>query len=211
MPHRTTYFFPRQFPDRRFDSSTTSKSASSSTDQKYTVVDEVDRKVSVQVKDNVTAFDTSGFTGDRDSNVRGKQLSAFVNWLADKKKDSNKKASAHVRFSLDSHDRFDEEEHQLLLLPDAAETEAEIQVVEAGKGKDQGFVRQVGKLLYSSYISMYVAVTSDGTRISKHETVGLYSPDECRGGTRISKKICAVKFCVNVTKNNFSTTIFIFK
>lgn len=141
MPHRTTYFFPRQFPDRRFDSSTTltSKSASSSTDheKKYTLED-VDLK-SGEVKNNVT-----GFTGDRDSNVRGKQLTAFVNWLADKKKD-NKKSSNHVRFSLDSHDRYDDEEHQLLLLPEAAETTAEIEVVEAGK--DQGFIRQVGKLL----------------------------------------------------------------
>lgn len=143
MPHRTTYFFPRQFPDRRFDSSTTSKSASSSTDhEKKYKLDEVDLK-GEEMKNSVT-----GFTGDRDSNVRGKQLTAFVNWLADKKKD-NKKASAHVRFSLDSHDRYDEEEHQLLLLPDAAEATAEIEVVEAGK--DQGFIRQVGKPIIPIY------------------------------------------------------------
>ncbi|KAK1367013.1 Serine/threonine-protein kinase CTR1 [Heracleum sosnowskyi] len=153
MPHRTTYFFPRQFPDRRFDSSTTSKSASSSTDhEKKFTLDDADRKGG-ELKENVI-FDRSGFTGDGNSNVRGKQLSAFVNWLADKKKD-NKKASAHVRFSLDSHDRYDEDEHQLLLLPEAAETVGEIEVVEAGKGNDQGFIRQESLTRLSSNASSY--------------------------------------------------------
>ncbi|WOH07016.1 hypothetical protein DCAR_0626445 [Daucus carota subsp. sativus] len=149
MPHRTTYFFPRQFPDRRFDSS---KSGSSSIDheKKYTVVSDVDKKG--EVKDN--AFDrSSSFTGD--SNARGKQLNAFVNWLADKKKD--KKPSAHVRFSLDSDDRYDhDDEHQLLLLPDSAETPSqvpEIEVVEAGR--DQSFVRQESLTRLSSNASSY--------------------------------------------------------
>ncbi|KAK1393738.1 hypothetical protein POM88_012794 [Heracleum sosnowskyi] len=68
----------RQFPDRRFDSSTTSKSASSSMDheKKYTL-DDADRKGG-ELKENVI-FDRSGFTGDGNSNVRGKQLIAFVN------------------------------------------------------------------------------------------------------------------------------------
>ncbi|KAK1359336.1 hypothetical protein POM88_043810 [Heracleum sosnowskyi] len=68
----------RQFPDRRSDSSTTSKSASSSMDheKKYTL-DDADRKGG-ELKENVI-FDRSGFTGDENSNVRGKQLTAFVN------------------------------------------------------------------------------------------------------------------------------------
>ncbi|KAK1354840.1 hypothetical protein POM88_048096 [Heracleum sosnowskyi] len=68
----------RQFPDRRFDSSTTSKSASSSMDheKKYTL-DDADIKGG-ELKENVI-FDRSGFTGDGNSNVRGKQLAAFVN------------------------------------------------------------------------------------------------------------------------------------
>ncbi|KAK3038307.1 hypothetical protein RJ639_031403 [Escallonia herrerae] len=94
MPHRTTYFFPRQFPERGFGQ--TSLSSSVNHEKKQSVTDG-DRKFS-----NITA------AGDR---VHGKQLASFVNWLAEKKSER----SGHVKFRLEAND--EDHEHDLLLPP----------------------------------------------------------------------------------------------
>lgn len=67
MPHRTTYFFPRQFPDRSFSSS----KLTADHEKKQLVVDE-----------DKADSPPKGGTGDK---IHGKQLSAFVKWLSDKK------------------------------------------------------------------------------------------------------------------------------
>ncbi|KAK1386501.1 hypothetical protein POM88_014679 [Heracleum sosnowskyi] len=66
---REVNIISQQFPDRRFDSSTTSKSASSSMDheKKYTL-DDADIKGG-ELKENVI-FDISGFTGDGNRNIQ---------------------------------------------------------------------------------------------------------------------------------------------
>ncbi|KAL1536377.1 serine/threonine-protein kinase CTR1 isoform X2 [Salvia divinorum] len=61
MPHRTTYFFPRQFPDRKL-------AACDHESKQQLVVDE--------------SKGVGGITGDK---IHGKQLAAFVKWLSDKK------------------------------------------------------------------------------------------------------------------------------
>ncbi|KAK2977990.1 hypothetical protein RJ640_023528, partial [Escallonia rubra] len=98
MPHRTTYFFPRQFPERGFRQ--TSLSSSYNHEKKQSAkqrASDGDRKFS-----NITA------AGDT---VHGKQLAAFVNWLAEKKSER----SGHVKFRLEAND--EDHEHDLLLPP----------------------------------------------------------------------------------------------
>lgn len=143
MPHRTTYFFPRQFPDRRFDSSfSSSNSLPSDHEKKITKVSsfnvDSDRKSTKEEVGTVGGKVSDGsVTGN---NIRGKQLAAFFNWLGDKK--GERKSSSHVRFTLDT-DRFNEEEHPLLLPPEAVVPPATETVVD-DRDKDHGFKRQVG-------------------------------------------------------------------
>ncbi|KAK6130532.1 hypothetical protein DH2020_035713 [Rehmannia glutinosa] len=106
MPHRTTYIFPRQFPDRNFNAS--SKLVVDH-EKKFVVNDgkleayqreEVIFKAESNGDCNTTKSGDSnsfsvishGVTGDK---IHGKQLSAFVKWLSDKKK-KEKSRGGHI-------------------------------------------------------------------------------------------------------------------
>ncbi|KAL0432656.1 UNVERIFIED_CONTAM: Serine/threonine-protein kinase CTR1 [Sesamum latifolium] len=134
MPHRTTYFFPRQFPDRNFNAS----SKLVVDHEKKFVTD--DGKLEGRQREEVTlkaethkddstymckADDSysygglsHGVTGDK---IHGKQLSAFVKWLSDKKK--KEKQQGHVvdpvKIRLYENDDIIEEEDEVTqrLLP----------------------------------------------------------------------------------------------
>ncbi|KAM7516906.1 hypothetical protein LguiA_006489 [Lonicera macranthoides] len=126
MPHRTTYFFPRQFPDRRSD--TSSKSL---LDHEKKIAKESfsrgdsDVKASNVAKEvDTTVSNTTRFTADK---IHGKQLAAFVNWLSEKKGDK----SGHVKLNAIDDD------HDLLLPPVATEPEV------VGASKDRDFDRDI--------------------------------------------------------------------
>ncbi|XP_052191008.1 serine/threonine-protein kinase CTR1 isoform X2 [Diospyros lotus] len=112
MPHRTTYFFPRQFLDRGFDVSSkvfqdhekkiSKESVSGHRDAKASAKDEiVGGKCATKTK-------SDRFTGDK---IHGRQLAAFVNWLAEKK---GAKAG-HVKVRLGGDDDDGDHENELLL------------------------------------------------------------------------------------------------
>ncbi|XP_057986939.1 serine/threonine-protein kinase CTR1 [Hevea brasiliensis] len=145
MPHRTTYFFPRQFPDRSgFDAS--SKQLLDHEKKKLikdTFNTENDHKkeysavgTSTSPVPTTTAIPTSVsylFTSSDDENYhqkkyqfddkfqkKKKQLAACYDWLAEKR--ANRSAS-HVKLqSLSS----DDEDRQLLITPEPAAPELEV-------------------------------------------------------------------------------------
>lgn len=182
MPHRTTYFFPRQVPDGGFGAS--SKSLFGHENTKIANESDGDRK-GTNLRDDVTESGVKGRSTvfDRsksDNKNHGKQLAAFVNWLGDKKG----KRSAHVKVRLDDRDRNDD--HELLLPPQVTEvagnhkTELELQpqtnqlgfggpsgvaVPEVvGGGRNRCFDRQVSLQRLSSG-SSYAASLFSGTTL----------------------------------------------
>ncbi|XP_047327768.1 serine/threonine-protein kinase CTR1-like [Impatiens glandulifera] len=118
MPHRTTYFFPRQIPDNTGSNTSAklSKDHENIPAQKKNFNDDGDddlrsQKISKEVREkckrstSTPSLDT--FTGDK---IPEKQLSVFLNWLADKKTHK----SGHVKIRLESDGNHD---HDQLLLP----------------------------------------------------------------------------------------------
>ncbi|KAF5195260.1 serine/threonine-protein kinase CTR1-like, partial [Thalictrum thalictroides] len=116
MPHRATYFFPRQFPDNRFDSSSSSSSKLLSSDQEKKIVKENingenGRKASkitkpTKYRKNLVGSDL--FTSEKYQ--IGKQLGgAFGDWLADRNNDQR---------SVQSKSACIDEERELLLEPE---------------------------------------------------------------------------------------------
>ncbi|KAL0308103.1 UNVERIFIED_CONTAM: Serine/threonine-protein kinase CTR1 [Sesamum angustifolium] len=111
MPHRTTYFFPRQFPDRNFNAS----SKLVVDHEKKFVTD--DGKLEGRQREDLW-WSLSWSHGDK---IHGKQLSAFVKWLSDKKK--KEKQQGHVvdpvKIRLYENDDIIEEEDEVTqrLLP----------------------------------------------------------------------------------------------
>ncbi|CAI9777741.1 unnamed protein product [Fraxinus pennsylvanica] len=96
MPHRTTYIFPRQFPDSNFDSSKFVSDHEKKSERKFEACghEEValnltgkeinrDSESKHNCKDNSSSDISHRFTGDR---IHKKQLAPFVNWLTKKKK-----------------------------------------------------------------------------------------------------------------------------
>lgn len=166
MPHRTTYFFPRQFPDRGFDAS-----AKFVSDHEKKISDVEDRKSSSKegdvtskqltgdhniVKETNTNNDGAFSYGNRDK-IHGKQLAAFVNWLTEKNK-KGKSIQNHVKIKLDDGDTEDENELLLPVPPEAVPIH-ELQVdshVSPPEQKQQGtFDRKVSLQRLSSSGSNY--------------------------------------------------------
>ncbi|KAJ7965834.1 Protein kinase superfamily protein [Quillaja saponaria] len=123
MPHKTTYFFPRQFPERGFDESSKKlldheKKKISNSIKSETFAIESDRKKSVS---NTSTSDNVVFSSDKHSAVsdlftggdkfqtKQKQFAAFCDWLIEKKGER----SNHVKPY--SHQLLNEEESELLL------------------------------------------------------------------------------------------------
>lgn len=172
MPHRTTYFFPRQFPDRGLDAS--AKFVNDHEKEKEKKISDVeDRKSSSKERDVVASKqlisdvketdnnnDDATFSyGNRDK-IHGKQLAAFVNWLTEKNK-KGKSIRNHVKIKLDDGDT--EDEHELLLpVPPEAVPIHELQVdchVAPLEQKQQGtFDRKASLQRLSSSGSNYSCV-----------------------------------------------------
>nr|GEV51426.1 serine/threonine-protein kinase CTR1 [Tanacetum cinerariifolium] len=77
MPHRTTYVFPRKFPESGVATNTSSKSEDTSKQFSSFMINDDDR---------VTNTDVYGVLQERTQSTKKKQqLTAFVNWLVEKK------------------------------------------------------------------------------------------------------------------------------
>ncbi|KAL5559957.1 hypothetical protein UlMin_036168 [Ulmus minor] len=121
MPHRTTYFFPRQFPDRKFDVSSkripedheTKVSTSTTTATTCSSTQLATSKASA-VSDLFTAHDNSlepkNHQQQQSSNKQ--HFAAFCDWLAEKKSER----SAQVKPRCPSCD----EDRELLLPPESS-------------------------------------------------------------------------------------------
>ncbi|XP_022937084.1 serine/threonine-protein kinase CTR1-like isoform X2 [Cucurbita moschata] len=140
MPHRTTYFFPRQFPDRGFDSASTSKHISDHEKKinKDTFSTESDAKPTPRPARDFSVTKSSAvsdlFTGDKAQS--NKKLPAFYDWLVDKK--ATRSATAHVKTWLSNCD----EDRELLLPPPTSEPEHNTASVK-DRSVDRNFDRQV--------------------------------------------------------------------
>ncbi|KAK6116088.1 hypothetical protein DH2020_008357 [Rehmannia glutinosa] len=201
MPHRTTYIFPRQFPDRNFNAS--SKLVVDH-EKKFVVDDgkleahqreEVIFKAESNGDCNTTKSGDSnsfsvishGVTGDK---IHGKQLSAFVKWLSDKKK-KEKSRGGHidpVKIRLYENDDGIEEEDEVNqpLLPLPAPPPAAVDsdrrqdslrrlssndsnfsnCVDHVQGKERGFERQISlQRLSSAGSTSYAGSLFSGTTL----------------------------------------------
>lgn len=168
MPHRTTYFFPRQFPDRGLDASAKfvndhekEKKISDVEDRKSSSKesDVTSKQLISDVKETNNNNDATFSYGNRDK-IHGKQLAAFVNWLTEKNK-KGKSIQNHVKIKLDDGDT--EDEHELLLpVPPEAVPIHELQVdchVAPPEQKQQGtFDRKASLQRLSSSGSNYSCV-----------------------------------------------------
>lgn len=120
MPHRTTYFFPRQFPDRGFDATSSTKQDHEKKIAKETaeITTENDIKSSSTKKDLAPAkqsFFSDYLTGEKlYGTTKKQQIAALSSWLAGKKGDrSSTHAKSSRRSSID-------EDRELLLPPESA-------------------------------------------------------------------------------------------
>ncbi|XP_021679475.2 serine/threonine-protein kinase CTR1 isoform X2 [Hevea brasiliensis] len=193
MPHRTTYFFPRQFPDRsgfdvsskqlldhekkklvkdtfniendhRNDSSTVGKTKSPTPTTTATTP--------TTVSDLFTSSDDekyhqkkNQFGEDDKFQKKKKQLAAFYDWLAEKKADRSASRVKLKRLS------FDDEDRQLLIAaePPAPEPEVIPEIIEE-RDVDRNFDRQVSLPRLSSGSSyagsLFSGTTLDGNFLS---------------------------------------------
>ncbi|XP_059460371.1 serine/threonine-protein kinase CTR1 [Corylus avellana] len=166
MPHRTTYFFPRQFPDRGLDPSSCkqlldheqiNKKVASTT--KETFYTERDRRWLKDASFTVTKKDVSAeppvlFT--RDDKSKQQQFAAFCDWLVERKGER----SGHVKSSSSSSSRLScvdvDDDRELLLPKEAAEPVKD-------HGIDRNFDRQVSLPRLSSEGSSYAGSLFSGT------------------------------------------------
>ncbi|XP_010448559.1 PREDICTED: serine/threonine-protein kinase CTR1-like isoform X2 [Camelina sativa] len=141
MPHRTTYFFPRQFPDRGFDSFSHDKKPSSNVGESFGferdhkssnggVIGDKEKETTTLFSSNPLLSNSSAvsdlFSNDRKSENKKQQqqLAAFYEWLAEKKANLSRSSSAATtgrvkptRLSISSDV---DEERELLLAAAAA-------------------------------------------------------------------------------------------
>ena len=159
MPHRTTYIFPRQFPDRGFDASSKELLG-----QEKKIGGERDRNGTRTTKDltaDKTSYASDLFTGSEKFRSK-KQVAAFCDWLVEKKGER----SGHVRLRL----RNNEGDRDVLLPPPPSPAPAPEPEVVAGK--DQQFDRQVSLPRVSS-CSSYAGSLFSGTTVDGNASSGL--------------------------------------
>lgn len=137
MPHRTTYFFPRQFPDRDFNKLVAGH-------EKKLVVDDGKAEVQSPAKGSGDAKSCGGITGDK---IHGKQLAAFVKWLSDKKQKEKSPSRDPTKIKLyDQDDCIEEEDettHRLLPPPLPPPVEESLRRQSSNESVDQGKERGV--------------------------------------------------------------------
>nr|GMC54374.1 serine/threonine-protein kinase CTR1 [Ipomoea batatas] len=115
MPHRTTYFFPRQFPDRACgcDASSTKfllghEGKGDNSENEPSGKERGDATFNQLTKEDPNSDRFTG--GDK---IHGTQLVAFVSWLAGKKSSLNQ--NRHVKVKVDEGCEADNDEHRLLV------------------------------------------------------------------------------------------------
>ncbi|KAG6699236.1 hypothetical protein I3842_08G057700 [Carya illinoinensis] len=187
MPHKTTYFFPRQFPDRGFDSCSSKQLFNH--EQKQTITSsactgkeafniESDRKSSKDASFTVDKKDISSVSDLFKCNDRfhpkKQQFAAFCDWLVERKGDR----SSHVKSSSRTSKKqlFDEEDRELLL-PQEAELVKD-------RAIDRNFDRQVSLPRLSSVGSSYAGSLFSGTTTLD----GNFSSDIVKDSTTTSTK-----------------------
>ncbi|GLT79927.1 hypothetical protein SLA2020_513930 [Shorea laevis] len=166
MPHRTTYFFPRQFPDRRFDASSMQvldheKKIDEETTQSTAENDLKSSRTSTGEEYLAPAIQASLsdlFTGEKLYSNKKQRLAAFVDWLSEKK---GNRSSTHVKSSRLSSSDEDRE----LLLPPESGPPPDANVIN-DRSFDQNFDRQVSQPRLSSGSSyaggLFLGTTVDG-------------------------------------------------
>ncbi|KAK8466881.1 hypothetical protein PHAVU_008G182800 [Phaseolus vulgaris] len=194
MPHRATYFFPRQFPERGLDESSKQRldhekrkivNSIKSSDTTFSYESDAPIKPTPiptpAAKDNHDVVFSSGkqsavsdlFTGADKFRTKQKQIAAFCDWLIDKKKDRNR-PSHHLKSYPNDDDEEEDERELLLPTPPPPAVAAAAQVVK--DAVDRSFDRQVSLPRLSSGSSYAGSLfTLDGTAtfssdVTKDET-----------------------------------------
>ncbi|XP_065620934.1 serine/threonine-protein kinase CTR1 isoform X2 [Quercus suber] len=140
MPHRTTYFFPRQFPDRGFEpASSSSKQALDHEKQKIinnsfstTITTNKSSKSAFVVEsdrnDDFTSDDVDTFLSHQTKSKKKQQFAAFCDWLVEKK--TELRSNLHVnnnnnnnKSSFSCDEDQDHNDRELLLPPPQPEQE----------------------------------------------------------------------------------------
>ncbi|KHN26145.1 Serine/threonine-protein kinase CTR1 [Glycine soja] len=144
MPHRATYFFPRQFPERGLDESskqrlhhekrkivnsikspdtTTFAAFESDAPKKQTAPPQSQSQSHTHDEKNDVVFSSTKqnavsdlFTDGDKFRTQQKQIAAFCDWLIDKKKDRNR-PSHHFKPYPNEEEEEEEDERELLLRP----------------------------------------------------------------------------------------------
>ena len=192
MPHRATYFFPRQFPERGLDESskqrlhhekrkivnsikspdtTTFAAFESDAPKKQTAPPQSQSQSHTHDEKNDVVFSSTKqnavsdlFTDGDKFRTQQKQIAAFCDWLIDKKKDGNRPSRHHFK----PYPKEEEDEREPLLPPAAAQAVKD--------AVDQSFDRQVSLPRLSSGSSHAGSLfTLDGTAtfssdVTKDET-----------------------------------------
>ncbi|KAK7385401.1 hypothetical protein VNO78_31118 [Psophocarpus tetragonolobus] len=188
MPHRATYFFPRQFPERGLDesskqrldhekrkivnsikSSDTTFAFESDAPKKQTPTPSPDANNDVVFSSGTHSAVSDLFTGADKFRTKQKQIAAFCDWLIDKKKSRN--CSSHHFKAYPNHEEQDERELLIPPPPPSAETVADVK-----DAVDRNFDRQVSLPRLSSGSSYAGSLfTLDGT--------ATFSSDVTKDGT----------------------------
>lgn len=207
MPHRTTYFFPRQFPDHRgFDGSASPSPAAANkqllenheknTEKGTFGINENDRKSAAattsttttttkNLKNSAAPLSVSDLftSGDEKFKVKKQQFAAFCDWLTEKKEDRS--ASRHVKsFQSRLSSGADEDREPLLPPPEPEPVPVPVPVPDTVTNidNDRNFDRQVSLPRLSSTGSSYAASSLfSGTTLD-----GNFSSDVKDTSTRVS-------------------------
>ena len=205
MPHRTTYFFPRQFPDHRgFDASASPSPAAANKQllenhEKNTAegtfgINENDRKSAAattsttttttkNLKNSAAPLSVSDLftSGDEKFKVKKQQFAAFCDWLTEKKEDRS--ASRHVKsFQSRLSSGADEDREPLLPPPEPEPVPVPVPDTVTNIDNDRNFDRQVSLPRLSSTGSSYAASSLfSGTTLD-----GNFSSDVKDTSTRVS-------------------------
>ncbi|CAA0809112.1 Protein kinase superfamily protein [Striga hermonthica] len=205
MPHRTTYFFPRQFPE---GSPNQSSKFVADHENKFCATDvksEDFQLEGVAIKSDAgESVSVHGVTGEK---IPVKQLSAYVKWLSDKKKKEKSRAGhlgpvrAARLYEIDDTIEEEEEVNQpLLTLPPADGRRLSSSgsnfsggVVEQVQGKERGLEGQIslprlssaGSTSYAG--SLFSGTTLDGTW--SPVTTGVLKEDTTEQGSGARKNV----------------------
>ncbi|KAL2317611.1 hypothetical protein Fmac_031487 [Flemingia macrophylla] len=173
MPHRATYFFPRQFPERGLDESSKQRldhekkkivNSIKSSDTFAAFESDAPKKPTPQqtrAKDDVV-FPSAKESAVSDLFTKQKQIAAFCDWLIDKKHHRNRPSHYNFKSYVNEHDEEEDDDRELLLPPPSPpQPEAATEVKDAVY---RSFDRQVSLPRLSSGSSYAGSLfTLDGT------------------------------------------------